>query len=77
MSSAPTPSTPSPGSAASSGARRQRAIYEAMASVDDIVDLPVAEQLQRLDEVQQVLSAVLQNASDIPQPEIPGMAHRR
>lgn len=47
-----------------------------MATVDDVEELPLAEQLQRLDEAQQVLAAVLQNSSDIPQSGIPGMASR-
>lgn len=44
-----------------------------MAAMDDVGDLPLVEQLQRLDEVQQVLSAVLQNAPEIPQAGIPGL----
>jgi len=47
-----------------------------MASVEEIGELGVAEQLQRLDEAQQVLAAVLQKSSDIPQPGIPGVAPR-
>lgn len=47
-----------------------------MALVEDIEELSVTEQLQRLDETQQVLAAVLQNSSDIPQPGIPGVATR-
>ncbi len=69
-------SNPSPGSAAPSGVRRQQAVQDAMASVEEIGDLGVAEQLQRLDEAQQVLAAVLQKSSDIPQPGIPGVAPR-
>lgn len=48
-----------------------------MATVQDVAEMPLVEQLQRLDEAQQVLAAVLQNSSDIPQPGIPGMAPRR
>ncbi len=70
------PGNPSPGTAAPSGIRRQQAVHEAMASVEDIGELSVAEQLQRLDEAQQVLAAVLQKSSDIPQPGIPGMVSR-
>ena len=69
-------SNPSPGSAAPSGGRRQQAVQDAMASVEEIGELGVAEQLQRLDEAQQVLAAVLQKSSDIPQPGIPGVAPR-
>ena len=47
-----------------------------MALVEDIEEMAVAEQLQRLDEAQQVLAAVLQKSSDIPQPGIPGVATR-
>ncbi|WP_233557946.1 hypothetical protein [Tessaracoccus antarcticus] len=68
--------TPSPMQAAPAGVRRQQAVHDAMASVDGITELPVAEQFQRLDEAQQVLSAVLQKSSDIPQPGIPGVANR-
>ncbi len=68
--------TPSPGSAAPVGLRRQQAVHDAMASVEDIGDMSVSEQLQRLDETQQVLAAVLQKSSDIPQPGIPGVAPR-
>lgn len=67
---------PVPGPVASAESRRQRAVHDAMATVDDAGELPLAEQLQRLDEAQQVLAAVLQNSSDIPQPGIPGMASR-
>ncbi|MGO1385590.1 MAG: hypothetical protein ACTHWA_00820 [Arachnia sp.] len=67
---------PSPGNAAPSGVRRQQAVQDAMALVEDIEELSVTEQLQRLDETQQVLAAVLQNSSDIPQPGIPGVATR-
>ncbi len=67
---------PSPGTAAPSGVRRQQAVQDAMSSVESISELAVAEQLQRLDEAQQVLAAVLQKSSDIPQPGIPGVAPR-
>lgn len=70
------PSNPSPGSAAPSEVRRQQAVQDAMASVEEIGELDVAEQLQRLDEAQQVLAAVLLKSSDIPQPGIPGVAPR-
>ncbi len=73
MSSQPTHGNPTPGTAAPSGVRRQRAVQDAMASVEDVGELSVAEQLQRLDEAQQVLAAVLQNSSDITQPGIPGV----
>lgn len=69
-------SNPSPGSAAPYGGRRQQAVQDAMASAEEIGELGVAEQLQRLDEAQQVLAAVLQKSSDIPQPGIPGVAPR-
>ena len=65
----PLPSPPSP-----AGSRRHQAIHDAMASVEDVDALPTSERLQRLAEVQQVLAAVLQNSSEIPQPGIPGMA---
>ena len=68
--------TPTPSTAAPAGIRRQQAVQEAMASVDDIADLGVVEQLQRLDEAQQVLAAVLQKSSDIPQASIPGVVSR-
>ena len=68
--------TPTPGSAAPAGIRRQQAVREAMVSVESIAELSVADQLQRLDETQQVLAAVLQKSSDIPQPGIPGVAPR-
>ena len=68
--------TPSPMHAAPIDVRRQQAVQDAMASVDDISELSVAEQFQRLDEAQQVLSAMLQKSSDFPQPGIPGVAHR-
>lgn len=68
--------TPTPSSAAPAGIRRQQAVHEAMASVEDMTESPVAQQLQRLDEAQQVLAAVLQKSSDIPQPGIPGLAQR-
>lgn len=68
--------TSTPGSAAPAGVRRQQAVREAMASVEGIAELSVADQLQRLDETQQVLAAVLQKSSDIPQPGIPGVAPR-
>ena len=48
-----------------------------MVSVEDMSGLKVAEQLQRLGEVQQLLAAVLDNRSDIPQPGIPGVAPGR
>lgn len=67
---------PSPGTAAPSGVRRQQAVQDAMAVVEDMDELGVAEQLQRLDEAQQVLAAVLQKSSDIPQSGIPGVAIR-
>lgn len=67
---------PTPGSAAPPEVRRQQVVQEAMASVEGIADLAVADQLQRLAEAQQVLAAVLQNSSDIPQPGIPGVAAR-
>lgn len=70
------PGSPSPGSAAPSGVRRQQAVQDAMASVDDMAELGVTEQLQRLGEAQQVLAAALDNRSDIPQPGIPGVASR-
>lgn len=67
---------PTPASAAPSGVRRQQAVRDAMAVVEDIEQFPVPNQLQRLDEAQQVLAAVLQNSTDIPQPGIPGVAAR-
>lgn len=70
------PGNPSPQTAAPSGVRRQQAVQEAMASVENIGELGVAEQLQRLHDAQQVLAAVLQKSSDIPQPGIPGVASR-
>lgn len=71
-----TATRPLPGPAAPAGSRRQRAVHDVMATVDDVSDLPLVEQLQCLDEAQQVLAAVLQNSSDNPQPGIPGMASR-
>lgn len=68
--------SPSPGTTAPSGVRRQQAVQDAMASVEEIGELGVTEQLQRLDEAQQVLAAVLQKSSDIPQSGIPGVAPR-
>lgn len=68
---------PSPGTAAPSGVRRQQAVLDAMSTVADIDELSVPDQLQRLDEAQQVLAAVLQNSSDIPQPGIPGVTPRQ
>lgn len=65
-----------PGPPTPPGSRRHYAIRDAMASVEDMDELSTAEQLQRLDEAQQVLAAVLQNSSEIPQPGIPGMAPR-
>lgn len=76
MSSVPVSGNATPGSAAPPGVRRQQAVQDAMASVENIGDLSVREQLQRLDETQQVLAAVLQKSSDIPQPGIPGVASR-
>ncbi len=73
MSSAPPPGNPSPASAAPSDVRRQHAVQDAMASVADMSELSVTEQLQRLDEAQQVLAAVLHRSSDLPQPGIPGV----
>lgn len=67
---------PTPSSAAPAGIRRQQAVHDAMASVEGIDELAVSEQLQRLDEAQQVLAAVLQKSSDIPQPGIPGVARQ-
>ncbi|MDO5736859.1 MAG: hypothetical protein Q4P15_10340 [Propionibacteriaceae bacterium] len=67
---------PTPSTAAPTEVRRQRAVQEALASVESITDLSVTEQLQKLDEAQQVLAAVLQNSSHIPQPGIPGVAPR-
>ncbi len=67
---------PSPGTTAPPGVRRLEAVQDAMGSVEEIGELGVAEQLQRLDEAQQVLAAVLQKSSDIPQPRIPGVASR-
>ncbi len=67
---------PTPTSAAPAGVRRQQAVHDAMAAVEDIAEMPVVAQLQRLDEAQQVLAAVLQRSSDIPQPGIPGVATR-
>lgn len=67
---------PTPTSAAPAGVRRQQAVQEAMTSVEDLAELSVPDQVQRLDEAQQVLAAVLQKSSDIPQPGIPGVAHR-
>ncbi|MEO7588632.1 MAG: hypothetical protein ABIS84_11465 [Arachnia sp.] len=71
-----TPSPISPMQAAPAAIRRQQAVQDAMASVDDIAELTVGDQLQRLDEAAQVLSAVLQKSSDIPQSGIPGVANR-
>lgn len=68
--------TPTPSSAAPAGIRRQQVVHEVMASVEGIAELSVADQLQRFDEAQQVLAAVLQKSSDIPQPGIPGVAPR-
>ncbi len=67
---------PTPTTAAPSGVRRQQAVQEAMVSVEHITELPVPQQLQRLDEAQQVLAAVLQRSSDIPQAGIPGVGTR-
>lgn len=68
----PTPTTTAP-----MGVRRQQAVQDAMASVEDITELSVVDQLQRLDQAQQVLAAALQNSSDIPQPAIPGVVPRQ
>lgn len=68
---------PTPGIAAPAAVRRQQAVQDAMSSVEDIAERSVPEQLQRLDEAQQVLAAVLQNSSDIPQAGIPGVAPRQ
>lgn len=68
--------TPSPMQAAPPALRRQRAVQDAMAGLEEVGELPVTQQLQRLDEAQQVLAAVLQKSSDIPQPGIPGVAPR-
>ncbi len=76
MSHHPVHTNPIPGTAAPHGVRRQQAVQDAMTSVEAIEGLSVAEQLQRLDEAQQVLAAVLQKSSDIPQPGIPGVAPR-
>ncbi|MGV8845444.1 hypothetical protein [Tessaracoccus sp.] len=67
---------PTPITAAPTGVRRQQAVHEAMVSVEHITELSVPQQLQRLDEAQQVLAAVLQRSSDIPQAGIPGVVTR-
>lgn len=67
---------PTPTSAAPTGVRRQQAVRDAMTTVEDLTELSVPDQLQRLDEAQQVLGAVLQKSSDIPQSGIPGVAPR-
>lgn len=68
---------PTPTTAAPMALRRQQAVQNTMASVEDITELPVPDQLQRLDEAQQVLAAVLQNTTDIPQPGIPGVPSQK
>lgn len=67
---------PTPGTAAPTEVRRKQAVSDAMAMVENLAELPVREHLQRLDEAQQVLSAVLRNSSDLSQPGIPGLTPR-
>ncbi len=41
-------------------ADRQQAVADLMAQLDDVAELPVGEQLERLDRAQQVLSSILE-----------------
>lgn len=63
---------PTPTDVASAPDRRKVLVAEAMASLEDVTDLPVAEQLLRLDSVQSALSSTL-NGGPVGQAGIPGV----
>lgn len=64
---------PTPRSAAPSDVRRAELVEEAMAAIEGIDDLPLAEQAARLMEVQAVLAGVLNNDPEVSQLGIPGV----
>ncbi|MDO5094271.1 MAG: hypothetical protein Q4D79_12815 [Propionibacteriaceae bacterium] len=51
--------SPTPRSAAPGDVQRRQAVTEAMASLDDLAELPVEVALQRLEAAQQQLAAAL------------------
>lgn len=63
---------PTPKDAAPALERRKELVAEAMAAVAEVGKLSTTEQLARLDEVQGVLAAVLNN-QDVGQLGIPGV----
>lgn len=62
---------PTPLQAAPGHERRRLLVADVMASLDEVPELPVREQLARLDEAQSVLAAVLNNQG-AAQVTIPG-----
>lgn len=64
--------SPTPKDATPALERRKQLVADAMASLDGVADLPTPDQLARLDEVQGLLAAVLNN-QDVNQLGIPGV----
>lgn len=66
---------PTPRDTAPAVERRKELVADAMSTLEDVAGLTTAEQLARLDEVQGVLAAVLDNR-DVGQLGIPGVHQR-
>ncbi|GAA3861577.1 hypothetical protein [Tessaracoccus defluvii] len=64
---------PTPRAAAPSTVRRQELVTEAMAGLEGIEALPLAEQASRLSETQLLLAAVLNNEAPAAQAGLPGV----
>lgn len=69
-------SQPTPLDAAPAVLRRQQLVADAMASLEGLEELSMAEQFARLQEAQTVLSGVLQNSTELSQLGIPGVTGR-
>lgn len=69
-------SAPTPRNAAPADVRRGELVADAMAALEGIDDLPLADQAARLSEAQSVLAAVLSNDPDVAQLGIPGVGGR-
>ncbi len=62
-----------PRDAAPSLVRRQEMVEQVLEALEGIGHQPVAEQVERLSEAQSILSAVLNNPTDVPQMGLPGI----